>query len=326
MTAAGDRAAAARDGRAAAAVARPVAASPSNALRVLAVATLAGTFALVALGSTVRVTESGMGCPGWPLCYGQIGPIDHLHSLLEQVHRYLAALVTIGACATALAAWRSRPQRAMRPALAAVGIVAVQVVLGAVTVITHNAPVTVALHLATGLLLLASTAVTAVACSGPSRSRAARALRPGRLGAAAVVATFVLIVSGSIVVDGGASASCPSWPWCVPHGHVADALVVIVLVHRAAALVATALVATLALGTLARRRERSPTAVGLAWVLLGLCASEVAAGAVTAVLAAPPAAQDVHLALAAALWVCVVGSVALTSYGAAAVGPAAVGG
>lgn len=286
-------------------------------LRTLAIVTLVATYALLALGSTVRVTESGMGCPGWPLCYGQVGPIDHFHTLLEQIHRYLTAAVTVGVLAVALQAWRLRLNRALRPALYAVAILALQIVLGGVSVLAHNAPATVALHLAGALLLLAATTVTAVASSVASRPAAHGPRRPARLAWSAVVATFALLVSGSIVVDGGASAACPSWPWCVPRRGVADPLVAIALVHRGVALVAVGLLVALAVGTLLRRRGRTPGSVGLAWSLLGLCAAQVAAGAVTAELAAPPAAQDVHLGLAAALWVCAVALVAVVSYAGA---------
>jgi len=284
-------------------------------LRTLAVATLVLTYALLALGSTVRVTKSGMGCStDWPFCYGQAGPIDHFHTLLEQMHRYLATVVSVGTLAVALQAWRLRPHRALRPALFAVATVAVEIVLGAVTVVTHNAPVTVVFHLAVALLLLAATTVTAVASWGEPRPAAHGPRQPAPLAWSAVVGTFVLLVSGSIVVDGNASAACPTWPWCVPRRSVDDRLVAVVLVHRGVALVAVGLLVALAVGALLHRQARVPGSVWLAWSLLGLCAAEVAAGAITAELSAPPAAQDVHLGLAAAIWVCVVALVAAVSY------------
>src|SRR5674476_1570417 len=54
-------------------------------IRVLSLATVVAAYGLVVLGSTVRVTNSGMGCPGWPLCAGQVGPIAQLHPLIEPV-------------------------------------------------------------------------------------------------------------------------------------------------------------------------------------------------------------------------------------------------
>jgi heme A synthase len=48
-----------------------------------------------------------MGCKGWPLCSGQIGPIDQFHPLLEQSHRYLASIVTILIFSLAIVTWRS---------------------------------------------------------------------------------------------------------------------------------------------------------------------------------------------------------------------------
>lgn len=58
--------------------------------RAVALVTLVATAGLILLGSTVRMTESGMGCRSWPLCNGAIGPVGGFHSLLEQSHRYLA--------------------------------------------------------------------------------------------------------------------------------------------------------------------------------------------------------------------------------------------
>ncbi len=291
----------------------------SPALRAASMSTLVATYCLVVLGSTVRVTESGMGCKGWPLCDNQIGPIGSYHTLLEQAHRYLAAGVTLGVVAVAWMAWRSGRRNAVsRAAFACLAIVAVQVVLGAITVLTHNAPPTVALHLATGLLLLGATAVTAVfafapaAAGGPGSSRwggrqaGQRNARRGLLDWSALSLTFLLFISGSVVVDGGASDACRTWPWCSTSAHVAGALQAIQLVHRGLAGVVVLLLTVLAIGMMRRRHDLVAPAFGLALALVVLLAAQVAAGAATALSGAPPAAQDVHLALAAAIWVVVV--------------------
>jgi len=283
-----------------------------RALRPVVVTTAVATYCLVVLGSTVRVTESGMGCPGWPLCNGRIGPVGGFHALVEQSHRYLAACVTIGVVVTVLLAWRAgASRRVLVPALSAAALVGAQVVLGAVTVVTHNAPPTVALHLVGALLLLAAVTVTAVASFAPPDAIDVgwRPTQPDLLAWSALVATLVLLVSGSIVVDGGASAACPSWPWCSPHAGIASGLVVVQLAHRAMAVVATALLVACAGRTLARRR-RARRGVALAWALAVLLPAQLAAGATSALLGAPPGAEDVHLGLAAAIWGCAVALVA----------------
>ncbi len=269
-----------------------------RALRVLAFSVLVLTGALVLLGSTVRVTESGMGCSSWPLCNGAVGPIDHFHPLLEQSHRYLAAAVTIGIVALALGARRVANRALRRWSVAAVGIVAVQVVLGAVTVLAHNAPATVAAHVVVGLLLLATVSLLAAASTGvlPDRPRPRGALAWGALGAA-----LILLVSGSLVVDGGAAAACPSWPWCSAHPGVATHLVVIQLVHRSIAGATVVLV-----GLAAWRRRRATPARFIPPTLIGLLAAQVAAGALDALAKAPDALQDVHIGLAGAIWALVV--------------------
>ena len=270
----------------------------------LAIATAAATYALVVLGSTVRVTESGMGCPGWPLCYGQLGPIDRFHAILEQSHRYVVVVVTLLVLATAVAAWRQR--RAVRvPAWSAVGIIAVQIVLGAVTVITHNAPFTVALHLLTALLLLAVVVATAVSACVPARAAPPGRRRVGPLAWWTAGATYVLLLSGSLVVDGGASYACPAWPVCGLGGQPWQ-LVLIQYVHRALVLVTATLIALLVMRA-ARRWHGTGggTRVVADLVAVGLLA-QIAVGGLVATQGAPPALQDIHLALAAGLWVGVV--------------------
>ena len=113
-------------------------------IRVLSVLTLLSTYCLIVLGSTVRVTNSGMGCKDWPLCASQAGPLSTFHPLMEQSHRYLATLVTVLIITLAVVTWRAGrlAHHVFIPALVLAGVIVVQIVLGAITVLSNNAPVT----------------------------------------------------------------------------------------------------------------------------------------------------------------------------------------
>lgn len=268
------------------------------ALRVGALAVLFATGSLVLLGSTVRVTESGMGCSSWPLCNGQIGPIAQFHPLLEQSHRYLAALVSIGVVALYVAARRSGPPAFRRWTAIGTATIVLQVPLGALTVFAHNAPPTVAAHLLGGLALLAATALAAAASFGLLDDRVGR-LR--KLDAVAITMTALLLVSGTVVADGGAAGVCPSWPWCAAHPGAPWHLVTLQLVHRTMAGL-TALVLLAAASARLRGSARPTSERRLCWGLVALLGAQVAAGALDTLLRAPDALQDVHIGLAGALW------------------------
>ena len=272
-------------------------------LRLLATSTAVATYLLVVLGSTVRVTESGMGCPGWPLCYGALGPIDRFHALLEQSHRYLAAVVTLLVAATAISAvrqWRGRSGVATS-ALLACGVIVLQIALGAVTVLTHNAPPTVAAHLVTGFFLLMVVTATATASWVPRREARGRRLSP--LGWWASAATLGQVLLGSLLVDGGASRSCPSWPLC-PTAGIPAPLVGLQLLHRSGALLAGGLMVAFAVH--AWRRWAGSGVHFWSAMLAGSLLVTAVMGAASAILLAPAYLQDLHLAVAAAVLVSVV--------------------
>ena len=283
-------------------------------VRVLAVATLVSTYLLLVLGSTVRVTDSGMGCQGWPLCSGQAGPIDNFHPLIEQSHRLLATLVTLLIVALVVVVLRSgESSRHVRgPALTSAAIIVVQIVLGAVTVFTTNAPWTVALHLLVAALFFAVVTVTAVASFiGAERTWSLRrGARP--LGWAAVGALWVIVTSGSLVVNGGAQTACRSWPLC-PSSTATFGRVAIQMAHRSLVLVGSVLVVWFLIGL--RRTSRDRVVRRLAASALMLLALQVVAGAISALDGARAGAADVHLAIASALWCVVIAVFARSAVG-----------
>ena len=184
--------------------------------------------------------------------------------------------------------------------------------------ITHNAPITVALHLLTAMILLGLVWVTVVTSSGriPATGR-----RLTSWGYRAVGATFLVMISGSLVVDGGATYACPSWPGCSSLPGVAEPLLIIQDAHRLMVLITTILIAIFVMH--AARRWRGISGARLVADLVAvLLLLQIAAGGLVATLQAPEALQDLHLALGSATWAAVVVLAALGWQAAADAGSA----
>jgi heme A synthase len=263
----------------------------------IAVSSAVMAYGLIIFGSQVRVSDSGMGCPDWPLCEGKLGPLQEFHALMEQTHRYLAAMVTVLVLTTAMLAWRNRSRSAaIRPALFTVAVIVVQIGLGALTVIAGNGAPTVAAHLLAALAMLAGATITAVAALVPLRPTTGRRL--GRLCWTAISAAGVLFVSGSLVVNAEAEKACASFPLC-PSGQPGG-MVALHLIHRAVAVLAGTALLTFAVH--AWRHWSVPSgARALAAALVALVVATASLGIVSALLKAPPGWQDLHLAGAAAV-------------------------
>src|SRR5437763_15729283 len=183
--------------------------------RGLSLATAVVTYALVVLGGVVRVSGSGLGCPDWPLCHGRVLPPLDLHAIIEYSHRTTASLTSVLVVVTAVVAWLAWRNRRdlVIPATVAVGLLAVQVALGAITVRLELPPMIVLAHLATAMALLGAVCVTAVSALLPEPAMRSDRISIRWTGLAAG-ATFVLILSGSLVVGSGASGACNAWPLC----------------------------------------------------------------------------------------------------------------
>jgi len=284
-----------------------------KAFRALSVVTALVTYALVVLGGVVRVSGSGLGCPDWPLCHGRLLPPLELHSIIEYSHRTTASVASTLIVVTALVAWLALRRRRdiLIPASVAVGLLGVQVLLGAMTVRLELPPMIVLAHLATAMALLAAVCVTAVAACLPQNVSNARiALKRGsrgatprvRLSRAAAAGTYLLILSGSLVVGSGASGSCDAWPLCGGGFSLAfDGYPAIQLLHRGLAAVIGVLILVSLFALLNRHREERAVRATVALTLAAL-AFQVAVGAAVVTLHLPAALRGLHLALASAVW------------------------
>ncbi|MCV2364638.1 COX15/CtaA family protein [Paucibacter sp. DJ1R-11] len=156
-------------------------ATPQERLRALTLLTLFLTFDLVLFGAFTRLTDSGLGCPDWPGCYGSAsplgareeihaaqsalpsGPVTHGKAWIEMIHRYLASSVGFLILVLCVQSWRQwwRQRRqaegvSVSPGWASLTLVWVcmQGAFGKLTVTMKLFPAIVTLHLLGGLGLL----------------------------------------------------------------------------------------------------------------------------------------------------------------------------
>ena len=144
-------------------------------LRVLTIVTLFLTFDLVIFGAFTRLTDSGLGCPDWPGCYGSAspvgaqvhieaaqtamptGPVTHSKAWVEMIHRYLATGVGVLILTLTVTSWLERKRTPVSfwwPAATLVWV-CLQGAFGALTVTMKLFPAIVTMHLLGGLVLLA---------------------------------------------------------------------------------------------------------------------------------------------------------------------------
>jgi cytochrome c oxidase assembly protein subunit 15 len=218
---------------------------------------------IVISGAAVRLTGSGLGCPEWPRCNGtSVTPSDG-HAYIEFSNRLITTPVSIAAVACLVLALLRAPYRRDFTVLGGllVGGVAVQAILGGITVLTGLNPVTVMSHflLSMGTLVVAMTLVWRVV-----RERREKPETPAhdpllvRLTRALTVAGGVVVVVGTAVTASGPYAGGEGTDDTVSRLGIFgdDTFKTVIMVHaRVAAVFGVCAVALWAFARLRRARD-----------------------------------------------------------------------
>jgi cytochrome c oxidase assembly protein subunit 15 len=204
-------------------------------LQALTILTLFLTFDLILFGAFTRLTDSGLGCPDWPGCYGSAtplgaqqhieaaqsamptGPVTHGKAWVEMVHRYLATGVGVLILSLSVMSWRQRRRestQAVNPWWPTFTLlwVCLQGAFGALTVTMKLFPAIVTLHLLFGIGLLALLAAQAVRYDGWHSRAVSPALRRGLWLAYGLL--WLQIALGGWVSTNYAVLACTGFPSC----------------------------------------------------------------------------------------------------------------
>jgi cytochrome c oxidase assembly protein subunit 15 len=289
--------------------------APSSAgpliFRLLILAAIVAAFSQITLGAFVRVLDAGLACgDDWPLCDGSWIPPFTKEVILEYTHRLTAVLLGIFVLAAVVSVWRLHRQNKVvfRFTLGAFVLVIVAGAFGAATVKSELGWGLRLIHLALAEALLATLAVALVGVwpvkNAPFNSPSASTMAAGTMAIVLMtVSTFVVLVSGSVIIGLEASTACGSWPSCsgstfIPSG---DSKFAIHMAHRIVAGVAGLLIVGTAVWTW-RMREWWP-GVGVASVLLiVMLVGQVFLGAANPWSGFADGWKALHVAAATATW------------------------
>lgn len=264
----------------------------------LAVASLVGLLAIIPSGALVRLTDSGLGCPDWPGCHGQVVPPLSGHAWIEYSNRVLSGVVVIVAVVAWVAVLRlpGAPRHLRRwaalPALAGLA----QGPLGGLTVLSDLHPLLVSSHFLLSIVALAGGTVFALVARDHHLGRARAIDRArARLALATSIALLGVVVTGVLVTAAGPHSGDPKVIRRL--GNLADAAAI----HVRVVIGFSALAIALAIW-LWRVPTSDPLTRRLALLFVPLLAAQIALGEYQYRHHLPWKVILIHVTLAGALW------------------------
>lgn len=203
-----------------------------NKYKKLVAVTLFLTFDLIIFGAFTRLTDSGLGCPDWPGCYGEAnpfqahseikaaesllptGPVTVAKAWIEMIHRYLAMSVGFLIMLQMGIAWWQRKIRPFSPWLATslFVLVGIQGAFGKWTVTMKLQPIIVTIHLILALIILSMLAWAWQRESSRSETNYSRPLY--KLLPIAFIILLIQVALGGWVSTNYAALACHDYPLC----------------------------------------------------------------------------------------------------------------
>lgn len=261
---------------------------------------------IVATGGLVRLTASGLGCPDWPQCVpGSLTPVKHQeqswHKYIEFGNRTMTSVVSLVAVALLVALIvdqrKGSQRRGLWPPVAWILFgIAVQAVVGGISVRTGLNPTIVASHFLASMVLVAASAWLvhrARETDAPPRPVVPREVR--WLGALTAVLVAVVLLLGTLVTGSGPhSGDDAEHP-----ARLGLDVRTVAWLHADTVMLLTGLVVALLIATLlVARHTRAPKAWG--WVL-GVIVLQGIVGYTQYFLEVPAGLVEIHMILASLL-------------------------
>lgn len=183
------------------------------------------------LGALTRLTDSGLGCPDWPGCYGHylaptthaalnhakahvasIEPVSVFNAWMEMVHRYAAGMLSLTLLGLLLQQWRKKTLVKPYPLYGACLLIVGQATLGMLTVTMTLRPWVVTSHLMGGLSILSLLWLAYLQARKQTTTDMKNiGLWPYNL---AITLTFGQIFLGAWTATHYATLSCTTLPFC----------------------------------------------------------------------------------------------------------------